>query len=95
MLSILALESQRHRCMVIGEDLGRCQLRLSASCAIAGSILIKCCGFENDPEKNFRAPKRISGNNRWPSPDATIPAPRGYWGTQDLTLSKASGALSG
>lgn len=55
LLSILALESQRHRCMVIGEDLGTVPVEMSASCAIAGSILIKCCGLKMTLRKLPRA----------------------------------------
>lgn len=56
LLSILALESQRHRCMVIGEDLGTVPVEIVGKLRDSGVYSYKVLWFENDLEKNFRAP---------------------------------------
>ncbi|QUJ07625.1 hypothetical protein KCP70_09195 [Salmonella enterica subsp. enterica] len=44
--SILALESQRHRCMVMGEDLGTVPVEIVGKHKWRGLLLIKCLWFE-------------------------------------------------
>jgi 4-alpha-glucanotransferase len=57
LLSILALESQRHRCMVIGEDLGTVPVEIVSKLRNSGVYSYKVLYFENDHEKTFRAPR--------------------------------------
>ncbi|VDA98899.1 4-alpha-glucanotransferase [Klebsiella pneumoniae] len=55
LLSLLALESQRHRCMVIGEDLGTVPVEIVSKLRNSGVYSYKVLYFESD-EKTFRAP---------------------------------------
>ncbi len=57
LLSILALESKRHRCMVIGEDLGTVPVEIVGKLRSSGVYSYKVLYFENDHEKTFRSPK--------------------------------------
>ena len=57
LLSILALESKRHHCMVIGEDLGTVPVEIVSKLRDSGVYSYKVLYFENDHEKNFRTPK--------------------------------------
>ncbi|MDU1084901.1 MAG: 4-alpha-glucanotransferase, partial [Leclercia adecarboxylata] len=57
LLSILALESKRHNCMVIGEDLGTVPVEIVSKLRDSGVYSYKVLYFENDLEKNFRAPE--------------------------------------
>ncbi|MGS9164549.1 4-alpha-glucanotransferase, partial [Salmonella enterica subsp. enterica serovar Infantis] len=56
LLAILALESQRHRCMVRGEDLGTVPVEIVGKLRDSGVYSYQVLWFENDLEKHFRAP---------------------------------------
>lgn len=76
LLAILALESQRHRCMVIGEDLGTVPVEIVGKLRDSGVYSYKVLWFENDLEKTSARRAHIR-NNRWLSPRRTIlPAAR-------------------
>ncbi len=90
LLAILALESQRHRCMVIGEDLGTVPVEIVGKLRDSGSILIKCCGLKMTLRKLPRA-VRVSATIDGCRLDARSPTLRGYWECGDLTLGKALG----
>ncbi len=59
LLAILALESQRHRCMVIGEDLGTVPVEIVGKLRDSGVYSYKVLWFENDLEKTS-ARRRVS-----------------------------------
>lgn len=60
LLSILALESQRHRCMVIGEDLGTVPVEIVGKLRDSEVYSYKVLWFENDLEKKLPRAGRIS-----------------------------------
>ncbi len=60
LLAVLALESQRHRCMVIGEDLGTVPVEIVGKLRDSGVYSYKVLYFESDGEHHFRAPQ-VSG----------------------------------
>ncbi|MEI2266721.1 4-alpha-glucanotransferase [Erwinia sp. CGal63] len=91
LLAILALESQRHRCMVIGEDLGTVPPEIVSKLREKGIYSYKVLWFERDKQNQFRAPQS------WP-PQAMatltthdLPTLRGYWQSDDLTLGEKLG----
>ena len=66
-----------------------------ANCVTAAFTRIKCCYFENDHEKNFRAPKAYPEQSMAVATTHDLPTLRGYWDSGDLTLGKNAGALPG
>ncbi|EHC66446.1 4-alpha-glucanotransferase, partial [Salmonella enterica subsp. enterica serovar Mississippi str. A4-633] len=91
LLAILALESQRHRCMVIGEDLGTVPVEIVGKLRDSGVYSYKVLWFENDLEKNFRAPGAYPQQSMAVASTHDLPTLRGYWECGDLTLGKALG----
>jgi malto-oligosyltrehalose synthase/4-alpha-glucanotransferase len=86
LLAILALESQRHRCLVIGEDLGTVPDGLHEAMQSASILSYRLLYFEHEPDGSFRKP------GDWPrqalvAPSthdlSTLPA---YWRGADLEL---------
>lgn len=91
LLSILALESQRHQCMVIGEDLGTVPVEIVSKLRDSGVYSYKVLYFENDLEKTFRAPKAYPEQSMAVATTHDLPTLRGYWESGDLTLGKTLG----
>ncbi|MGP0780888.1 4-alpha-glucanotransferase, partial [Escherichia coli] len=91
LLSILALESKRHRCMVIGEDLGTVPVEIVGKLRSSGVYSYKVLYFENDHEKTFRAPKAYPEQSMAVAATHDLPTLRGYWESGDLTLGKTLG----
>ena len=91
LLSILALESKRHRCMVIGEDLGTVPVEIVGKLRKSGVYSYKVLYFESDNEKTFRAPKAYPEQSMAVATTHDLPTLRGYWESGDLTLGNALG----
>ncbi|WP_435946945.1 4-alpha-glucanotransferase [Dryocola sp. BD586] len=91
LLSILALESKRHSCMVIGEDLGTVPVEIVARLRDSGVYSYKVLYFEHDDEKQFRAPKAWPKQSMAVATTHDLPTLRGYWESGDLTLGKTLG----
>ncbi len=94
MLGILALESQRHRCLVIGEDLGTLPEGMHAALAEAGILSYRLLYFERDadnalpqPDAFPRAALVAVGTHDLP----TLPA---YWAADDIALRASFGAYA-
>lgn len=93
LLSILALESKRHRCMVIGEDLGTVPVEIVGKLRSSGVYSYKVLYFENDHEKTFRSPKAYPEQSMAVAATHDLPTLRGYWESGDLTLGKPWGCI--
>ena len=91
LLSILALESQRHHCMVIGEDLGTVPVEIVGKLRDSGVYSYKVLYFEHDEEKQFRAPLAWPKQSMAVATTHDLPTLRGYWESGDLTLGKTLG----
>lgn len=91
LLSILALESKRHQCMVIGEDLGTVPVEIVGKLRKSGVYSYKVLYFENDGGKTFRAPKVYPAQSMAVATTHDLPTLRGYWESGDLTLGKTLG----
>lgn len=91
LLSILALESKRHRCMVIGEDLGTVPAEIVGKLHKRGVYSYKVLYFENDHRKIFRAPKDYPPQSMAVATTHDLPTLRGWWQSGDLALGKKLG----
>lgn len=91
LLAVLALESQRHRCMVIGEDLGTVPVEIVSKLRESGIYSYKVLYFERDSESTFRAPQSYPVQAMATITTHDLPTLRGYWQSDDLTLGKELG----
>ncbi|WP_147193733.1 4-alpha-glucanotransferase [Pantoea sp. CCBC3-3-1] len=91
LLAILALESQRHRCMVIGEDLGTVPLEIVSKLREAGIYSWKVLWFERDAQNSFRAPQSWPLQAMATLTTHDLPTLRGYWQSDDLALGEKLG----
>lgn len=91
LLSILALESKRHRCMVIGEDLGTVPEEIVGKLRKSGVYSYKVLYFENEPKKGFRKPAAWLDQAMAVATTHDLPTLRGWWDGGDLSLGKTLG----
>nr|WP_310616629.1 4-alpha-glucanotransferase [Pantoea cypripedii] len=85
LLAILALESQRHRCMVIGEDLGTVPAAIVGKLRDAGVYSYKVLFFEQTSKKAFRPPQQWMRQAMAVATTHDMPTLRGWWQSDDLT----------
>ncbi|WP_431224634.1 4-alpha-glucanotransferase [Serratia sp. L9] len=91
LLALLALESQRHHCMVIGEDLGTVPAEIIGKLRDSGVYSYKVLYFEHDAENQFRAPQSYPVQAMATITTHDLPTLRGYWQSGDLTLGNKLG----
>src|SRR5471032_3534215 len=91
LLGVLALESQRHQCMVIGEDLGTVPREIVASLHDSGIYSYKVLYFEQERNGVYRAPEDYVVQAMATVTTHDLPTLRGYWEAGDLTLGETLG----
>jgi 4-alpha-glucanotransferase len=91
MLAVLALESQRHRCLIIGEDLGTVPPEIVSKLHDYGIYSYKVLFFEKDDANHFRAPEDYPRQAMATITTHDLPTLRGYWQTVDLSLGRELG----
>ncbi|WHU90316.1 4-alpha-glucanotransferase [Pantoea agglomerans] len=85
LLAILALESQRHRCMVIGEDLGTVPEAIVDKLRDGGVYSYKVLYFEQESAHSFRPPAEWPQQAMAVATTHDLPTLRGWWQSDDLT----------
>jgi malto-oligosyltrehalose trehalohydrolase/4-alpha-glucanotransferase len=91
MLGILALESHRQRCLVVGEDLGTVPEGFRERMAQAGILSYRVLFFERDAEGAFLPP------DDYPAPALAVigshdlPTLKGWWQGRDLEIKERLG----
>jgi 4-alpha-glucanotransferase len=85
LLAILALESQRHRCMVIGEDLGTVPEAIVDKLRDGGVYSYKVLYFEQESAHSFRPPAEWPRQAMAVATTHDLPTLRGWWQSDDLT----------
>ncbi|MCE2596146.1 4-alpha-glucanotransferase [Motilimonas cestriensis] len=91
MLAILALESQRHRCLVIGEDLGTVPDGMDALLKNAGVYSYRVFCFETAADGGYISPAHYPEQAMATVTTHDMPTLKGYWHCDDLTLGKTLG----
>jgi (1->4)-alpha-D-glucan 1-alpha-D-glucosylmutase len=86
LLGILALESQRNRCLIIGEDLGTVPDAVRAALAPMGVLSYRLFYFEKESDGSFKAPDSYPRQALVAITTHDLPTLNGYWQGTDLGL---------
>ncbi|MBE2896043.1 4-alpha-glucanotransferase [Pasteurellaceae bacterium HPA106] len=93
LLAILALESQRHQCMIIGEDLGTVPKEIQSKLQRAGIFSYKVQYFEFDVQGQSRALGDYPYQAMATLSTHDLPTIYGYWTGSDITMGQAFGVF--
>ncbi|WP_111413974.1 4-alpha-glucanotransferase [Billgrantia lactosivorans] len=93
MLRLVALESWRHRAIVIGEDLGTVAPGFRERLAHRGILGMRVLWFERDDEGDFLPPERWSREAIATSSTHDLPTIAGWWAGRDIEWRSRLGLL--
>ncbi len=93
LLGILALESVRHRAMIVGEDLGTVPDWVRARLAEAGVLSYRVLYFERDGEGAWKPPAAYPAQSVGVVTTHDLPTLAGYWMGEDVKVRGALGLL--
>lgn len=91
LLGILALESHRNRCLVIGEDLGTVPDEVRHAMAREGILSYRVLLFEREHDGEFKAPARYEAPALVTATTHDLPTLAGFWAGRDLALRESLG----
>jgi (1->4)-alpha-D-glucan 1-alpha-D-glucosylmutase len=91
LLGLLAQESRRNRCMVIGEDLGTVTGELRQALNHAGVLSYRPLFFEKGPDGGFSPPEAYPREALTCVSTHDLPTWRGFWAGHDLELREQFG----
>lgn len=91
LMAILALESERHQCMVIGEDLGTVPPEIVGKLKRFGIYSWKVLYFEQQQGQHYRAPDDWAEQAMASATTHDLPTLRGFWNADDLALGEKLG----
>jgi (1->4)-alpha-D-glucan 1-alpha-D-glucosylmutase len=91
LIGILALESQRNRCLVIGEDLGTVPDSVRKSLASLGVLSYRLLYFERDAQGDFKPPASYPDQALVAIGTHDLPTLSGFWHGDDLAERTALG----
>jgi (1->4)-alpha-D-glucan 1-alpha-D-glucosylmutase len=86
LLGILALESHRHQCMVIGEDLGTVAPRMREAMRERSLLSYRPLLFERQDDGSFRPPSQWHPQALAVVSTHDLPTLRGFWLGEDIEL---------
>lgn len=89
LMAVLALESQRNRCVVIGEDLGTVPEAMTQAMEHYGAYHYKVLLFEQYPDGRFKPPSAYVKCALATVTTHDLPTLRGWWEECDLRLRDA------
>ncbi|OGA25213.1 MAG: hypothetical protein A3I01_00700 [Betaproteobacteria bacterium RIFCSPLOWO2_02_FULL_65_24] len=91
LVGIVALESHRNRCMVIGEDLGTVPDEVRATLARVGILSYRVLFFERQGSGEFKPPADYPAEALVTAATHDLPTLAGYWAGRDLALRQELG----
>ncbi|MBW1990986.1 MAG: 4-alpha-glucanotransferase [Deltaproteobacteria bacterium] len=89
LLAILALESQRRRTLIVGEDLGTVAAHIRRELKKQGIYSYRVFYFERNPEGGFKKPERYPRRAVAAVTTHDLPTLTGYWEGRDIRLKQA------
>ena len=93
LLAIVALESQREHCLVIGEDLGTVPDEIRAALAARGVLSYRLLYFERDGEGRFHPPQHYPRDALVAVSTHDLPTLAGWWQGRDIEWRRDLGLL--
>ncbi len=91
LMAVVALESQRNRCMVIGEDLGTVADEMRAALAESEVLSYRLLYFERGEGGAFKAPREYPREALVAVSTHDLPTLAGWWTGHDLQVRKGLG----
>jgi len=91
LLGVLALESHRNRCLVIGEDLGTVPDEVRAALARLGVLSYRLLFFERAAGGEFKPPADYPADALVAASTHDLPTLAGYWEGRDVLLRQELG----
>ena len=89
LLGLVALESQRNRCMLIGEDLGTVPDEVRHGLEAAGVLSYRVIYFERDESGNFKPPDWYPQQALVVATTHDLPTVAGWWRGRDIAVRTA------
>jgi 4-alpha-glucanotransferase len=86
LMSVLALESERHQCLVVGEDLGTVPPEMSRQMAERAAYSYRVLLFEKHGDGRFREPDEYPRRAIATVTTHDLPTLKGYWTASDIAL---------
>ena len=86
LLAIVALESQRNHCMVVGEDLGTVPDEIRHALRARRALSCRILYFERYPSGEFKAPGEYPAQALVAATTHDLPTLSGFWEGRDLAL---------
>ncbi|MBE0614508.1 MAG: malto-oligosyltrehalose synthase [Burkholderiales bacterium] len=91
LVGVVALESHRNRCMVIGEDLGTVPDEVRTTLTRVGILSYKVLFFERMQSGDFKPPADYPADSLVTAATHDLPTLAGYWEGRDLALRRELG----
>jgi 4-alpha-glucanotransferase len=95
LMAIVALESQRRRCLVIGEDLGTVPPEVREAMQAHGLFSYRVLYFEREPDGRFRAPATYPREALVTIGTHDLPPLASFWRGSDISLRERLGLDGG
>lgn len=93
LLPILALESVRHKVIIVGEDLGTVTPEIRAALDRYGLLGYKVPYFEKNSEGRFRLPEEYPEEALVSSTTHDLPTLAGFWRSRDIEARREAGLI--